>query len=104
MRVRAIYFSMSLSMQNRLKSKSVSVQWYRTLRDNRLTLVIYSQMTIEAYSSNGHQSGKMAFRFYQHRFQLFEIKDLHIHDQILICVKRPNADRRNHGSHSQNAK
>lgn len=36
--------------------------------------------------------------------QLFEIKDFHIHDQILICVIWLYADRGNHGSHSQNAK
>lgn len=69
------------------KFKFVSVQWYRTLRDNRLTLVIYSQMTVEVYCSNGHQSGKMAFRFYQHRLYSDSLKsDFHIHDQILICV------------------
>lgn len=57
----------SLSMQNRLKSKSVSVEWYGTLRESRLTLVIYSGRTIEVYCSNGHRSGEMAFRFYQRR-------------------------------------
>lgn len=38
--------------------------------------------------------------------QLVDIKDFHIHDQILICVIRLHADRGNHGSHgshSQNA-
>lgn len=35
--------------------------------------------------------------------QLFDIKDFHIHDQILICVIRLHADRGNYGSHSQNA-